>query len=58
MSSFWHLFRGEVFVLILTITHLDITFDHSFYVIHLCFFYVSACDLIFACCLSMCVSGG
>ena len=45
-------------MLILTTSHLDITFDHSFSFIHFCLFYVSAYDLVFACCLFMCVSGG
>ena len=45
-------------MLILRTTHLDISFDHSFSFTRLCLFYVSACGLVFICCLFMCVSRG
>ena len=45
-------------MLILTTAHLDITLTILFSFIHLCLFYVSACDLVFTSCLFMCVSGG
>ena len=45
-------------MLILTTTHLDITFVHSFSFVHFCLFYVRSYDLVFAWYLFMCGSGG
>ena len=39
LSSFWRRCRGEVFVLILTTAHLDITLDQYLFFIYFLFFY-------------------